>query len=75
MAGKKPEPKLCVDCAHFKVDHGFACCGALIGKPSPVTGKPIGRDSYEMVHLIRMSLCGWDYPRLWQPKAHPPKKR
>src|SRR5262245_26548176 len=40
----------------------------ITSKTSPITGKPYGNNTYELAQLIRMSICGWDYPRMGEPK-------
>ena len=64
--------KLCIDCKHCERGEGFQppTCHALDGKPSPMNGKP--NDGY-YCEFMRLGPCGWDFPRLWEPKIEKAK--
>jgi len=61
--------RLCVNCKHQDVDRreylGPFRCYALRGKTSPVNGLAI--ESME-AGLMRLTLCGWNDPKFWEPK-------
>jgi hypothetical protein len=41
-------------------------CKVMMGKPSPIDGKSI--DLIEIATVMRLTLCGWDFPRFWVDK-------
>ncbi len=61
--------RLCKDCKHFTGWNRFAKngleCTALNQQQHPVWGGTIaGIDA----GLVRMTLCGWNDPKFWEPK-------
>jgi hypothetical protein len=63
--------RLCKDCRHYESEpdpHGFrpSACYALKGKSHPVVGGDVHNIE---AGLMRMTLCGWSDPKLWQPKT------
>ncbi len=66
--------RLCKNCKHFNRTTWTEPerCHALDNKQHPVTGgSVIGIDP----GLVRMTLCGWDDPKFWEPKTEKGKKR
>ena len=65
--------KHCVDCKHYQANgpsapfsHPMGFCKVMMGKPSPIDGKSI--DLIEIATVMRLTLCGWDFPRFWVDK-------
>lgn len=61
--------RLCKDCKHYHRQKGdwtsLESCHALDQKQHPVTGGSVaGIDA----GLVRMTLCGWDDPKFWEPR-------
>jgi hypothetical protein len=63
---------LCQDCKHHSVssrwgEHGARLedrvCGALYGQEHPVSG---GHITHIACDLMRMTLCGWNDPKLFE---------
>ena len=61
------DERLCINCKHYRDPERWssrpANCVALKGRPNPVLGGDI--ESVE-VSVMRMSLCGWTDPRLFE---------
>jgi hypothetical protein len=64
--------RLCKDCKHFSDYERYLQkmgeCLALKGRPHAVWGGDIGAME---VTFARATFCGWNDPKLWEPK---PKK-
>ena len=65
-----PLEHMCRDCKHYEREpdpNGFRpmSCYALKGKTHPV----FGGDVFNIdAGLMRMTLCGWNDPKFWEPK-------
>lgn len=66
----QPRPSaLCTDCKHFgHPSFRGAYCRALEGKMDPVDGHVFSDSELFFAGKMRMTLCGWDDPKLWEPK-------
>lgn len=56
--------RLCVKCKHY--DNGI--CLALNGRQSPVDGRSMNERCGIEAGVMRLTLCGWLDPKLWEPK-------
>lgn len=63
--------RLCKDCKHYDppdfyfYDAQVPLCHALDKKQHPITGGTVAGIN---VDLVRITLCGWDDPKWWEPK-------
>lgn len=71
--------RLCINCKHYQGPDGVegfgrspAQCLALAGKHNPILGGDI--ESVE-VSVMRMVMCGWSDPRLFEPLDANSRKR
>lgn len=66
---------LCTECKHYREGQYYPrrgdpdACVALAGQVNPVTGQAIGSIG---PNLMRMTLCGWNDPKLFEPKPIEP---
>ena len=68
--------KICADCKHYVDDDWGAAgwptsalgnCTVLKTKVHPVSGAELP-DCHVKAEMMRLTLCGWDFPRFWEPK-------
>jgi len=55
---------LCKDCAYCEDDN---CLYTQQMGPDPVNGCDMTNTKVH-AQLMRLTLCGWDFPRFWKPK-------
>ena len=60
--------RLCKDCKHIYYWSSMMCCGKLIGTENPHDGRTLEDSDLFHVVQMRMTLCGWDDPKWWEPK-------
>ena len=65
--------RLCINCKHYWRNEWEwhtdpERCHALDHKPHPVTGRSVAGIEPS---VLRMTLCGWDDPKWWEPKDKP----
>lgn len=65
--------RLCKDCKHLFSWKGYGgdivYCGAMIGKTDPVSGNTLRQENLIYAFDMRKTLCGWDEPKLFEPKT------